>query len=154
VDEKVPSGTSLRKDGGCAFAIYTAKNVQFTTTPLTPALFGAVKVGEAGEAKRLYSRCCNTLVFGMGRTFFELNRNCIYKEDGSNYEPSKPVLNIQKKNAFEPSIVPDPAVETWPPLRVMIPLAWKLFHPFSSKVKDKALFPDPKTAEMVPITWE
>jgi hypothetical protein len=77
-----------------------------------------------------------------------------YKEDGSNYEPSKLVLNIQKKNAFDASILPDPSVETWPPLRVMIPLAWKLFHPFGSKVKDKALFPDPKTAEMAPITWE
>ena len=134
-------------------AKYTAKNVEFTAT-LTPELFGALKVGEAGRAIRLYCRCCNTLVFGVTRTVFAFNRNCIYNEDGSKYEPAKPVLNIQKKNAFDPSMVPDPSVETWPPLRVIIPLAWKFFNPFVSTVKDKALLPDPKTAEVVPITWE
>ena len=134
-------------------AFYTAKNVEFTTT-LTPELFGALKVGEAGKTIRLYTRCGNTLVSRVTRNVFCFNRNCIYNVDGSKCEPAKPVLNIQKKNAFDPSMVPDPSVEAWPPLKDMIPFAWKMSNPFGAKVKDKALFPDPKTAEVVPITWE
>lgn len=145
-------GTSqLSKDGGASIAFFGPTQVKFVSKPA--AGFGGVKVGEKGKAARGYSKCCNSSVFFNHPKFFTLNLNCIYNDDGSKYVPENPVENYQRKFAFDPSSVPEPAHDTVP-LGDMWTILKRMFIPWGPKITDKDLFYDTKKAEVVPITWE
>ena len=77
-------------------------------------------------------------------------------QDGTPYVPSKPVLNLMKKHAFDPDKVPEPSHETFP-ISGMIGFI-PLILGFGGKVapKDAALYAgkDLSKVEVVPITWE
>lgn len=155
VDEKHPGGTTGLKDDGAVFTAYKPSQIDFLGADLTDT-FGLVKVGPKGKFYRLYTKCCGTLAIpGAMSKFVSFNRNGIYNQDGSPYVPAKPPLNLQKKNAFDPSLVPEPSHATFP-MGMVCKIAMTMVNPFGGpKLKEKALVsPNEEGAEVVEITWE
>ena len=146
-------GTSGIRDKGSGMALYKPNKVEFTT-PITADTFAACKVGDKGKNGRSYTKCCHTQAIFCISKFIAFNSNCLFNDDGSLYQPEKPIQNTMKDFAFEPSEVPEPKSNMIPPMSLLLPMMGTMMNPFGPKVKDKNLFANLETAEVVPITWE
>ena len=160
----------INSTGGVAISAFKANQVEFCTDLSEKLEF--VRVGDNGEAWRSYTTCCGTQVTNfVTPKFIVLNRNAIAanveitKEDESNItttsataavmDNDNTILNIQKKDAFDPTAVPEPSHETTPKLYTM-KFIFSVVNPCGSKKLQqyKELFPPTNEfAEVVPITW-
>jgi hypothetical protein len=113
-----------------------------------------VSAGDKGTLCRAYTTCCGSQVINaIFPKLVVLNLNGIKNSDGSKYEaPNQPLLNVNTKDAFDPSAVPEPKHKT-APFPAMLKFMGTMLNPFSKKLKNKEALPDASKAEVVPITW-
>lgn len=151
IDEK-KGGTSGIKDHGVAFSFF--KPDQIGKLPDSLKELGAVKVGDNGKNLRLFAQCCGTSLGFANPKLIGLNRNAIYENDGKEYQPSDPVINGRKKDAFDQSIVPEPSHNMYP-ISFLLKMIGPMLNPFGPKFGEdgKVFFPDLAKAETVEITW-
>lgn len=135
-------------------SLFKSSQVEFQSDELPADKFGCVKVGPKGKLIRLYTKCCGTMIGFALSKFMALNRNAIYNSDGSRFEPAIPPHNLHRKNAFDPSLVPEPSYDAIPFKLMLLKVFPILINPFGRKINDKALFPQLDDAEVVDITWE
>ena len=164
--------SGLSEEGGAALSFFRADQVG----SLLPAAsssslkeLGCIKVGEGGKNLRLYTPCCYTMVGFAVPKCIGLNRNAIYyynettttPKDGvaefhhKPYQPPLPILNGRKRDAFDPSAVPDPSHSMYP-LGFLFSLVKTGFNPFAAGFQNEQstmFFPPISNAEVVDITW-
>ena len=153
----------IDSDGGFAYAIVKGKDIDFTSDIMSEEAMkniDFVKVGETGKVARAYCKGCGTLLGGFQKNVAFLNRNCMFDQSGSPYKPTKSVMNIMKKHAFEPDKVPDPSAAIMP-FRAMLTFVPLMIGFGGGNVadKDSALLrhagkKELSGLEVVPITWE
>jgi hypothetical protein len=114
-----------------------------------------VKVGESGRAYRCYTKCCKSQVTNVVTArFVGFTANFITNYDGTPYAPPGPLLNVNVKFAFDPSLVKDPK-HSYAPLGMIMTFLKAMINPFepSMAAKHPPLFPAASHVETVPITW-
>ena len=166
IDEKYNhNGTSMIHScgGGVCASPYAAGQVK-VLTPLstsdpssdgdTSSKLKFVRVGENGRIWRSYTTCCGTQLANMAKPgMIVLNRNAIYNQDGTKYEPREIPLNINKKHAFDPDSVPKPSHDVAPP-SVAFKFVKNIANPFGARFKDvPELFPAVDAVEVMPVSW-
>jgi hypothetical protein len=160
IDEKTNhSGTSILDEAGGACATpYKASQLEFPTSLKSSDgkhKLNYVHIGDKGSVFRGYTTCCGSQVINaMFSKVVVLNRNGIKNSDGSKYEaPNLPLLNVNAKHAFDPSVVPEPKHDTGP-MSFMLQFVSPMLNPFGKTLENKDALPDASKADAVPITWE
>jgi hypothetical protein len=116
-----------------------------------------VKIGPKGSRIRPYTKCCGTQLGGVETKAAFRNAHCLFTKNGTSYEPTGIVPNIQASSAFDKDIIPEPKSSMAPFsfAREVLPL---FVNPFASKfsASHDALFCDKDAAqvEVVPITYD
>jgi hypothetical protein len=152
IDEKHGGkGRSAIVGHGTANSVFAASALEFPKDIAGKLSF--VKVGDKGKVIRSYTNCCGTQCSNcIFPRMCVMIRTGIYEADGTT--PFAPeVFNGNAKYAFDPSIVPEPKMDTVP-YSFMFSFVKAIVNPFAAKFQQTELFPDVSTVEAVPITWE
>ncbi|KAL7460221.1 hypothetical protein ACHAXS_000685 [Conticribra weissflogii] len=151
-------GISALENDGVAYTAMRGTQVDYTSdmsTDESRSKVGFVKVGDNGKLARCYCTKCGTTIGAVCPSFCFFNRNALHNDDGSKFVPNRPVKNVMKKHAFDPSKVPEPSCSTVP-LEMAFTFIPMMFG-FGKKkdAQNDAFFPkDMAKVEVVPITWE